>query len=73
MLSGTSYIRLLLNLRSVLAVSCSCSLAINLALYSSLCSISANILSARNRISLVYRLTIPKELLLCKKYRLYID
>ena len=52
---------LLLNLRGVIAMSCSRSLARNLAFYSSVCLVVANMLSARNRVLLVYRPMTPKQ------------
>jgi len=63
----------LLNLIGVLIVSCSYSLAINLALCSSFCSAFIKVLSTRNRVLLVYRPIIPKGLLLYRRQGLYID
>jgi hypothetical protein len=54
----------LLNLSGLSAVSCSCSLAINLALYSLLCLFPVKESSTRNSVLLVYRLTILKGSLL---------
>jgi hypothetical protein len=53
-----------LNLSGVLTVSCSCSLAINLALCSSFCSLLAKDSSARSSVLSVWRTTIPKGSLL---------
>jgi len=64
---------LLLNLMGVLTVSCSHSLAINLALYSSFCSMFIKILSTRNRVLLVYRPIILKGLLLYRRQGLYVN
>jgi len=64
---------LLLNLMGVLTVSCSRSLAINLALYSSFYSMFIKVLSTRNRVLLVYRPIILKGSLLCRRQGLYID
>jgi len=63
----------LLNLMGVLTVSYSHSLAINLALCSSFYSAFIKVLSTRNRVLLVYRPTIPKGSLLCRRQGLYID
>jgi len=57
----------LLNLIGVLMVSCSCSLAINLALYSLFCSAFIKVLSARNRVLLLCRPIMLKGLLLCRR------
>ena len=54
----------LLNLISILVTSYSYSLAINLALYSLLYLASAKVLSVRNSVLLIYKLIIPKGLLL---------
>jgi len=62
-----------LNLIGVSTVSYSRSLAINLALYISFYSAFIKVLSTRNRVLLVYRPTIPKGLLLCRRQGSYID
>jgi len=63
----------LLNLMGVLIVSCSRSLAINLALYSLFCSMFIKVLSTRNRVLLVYRPIMPKGSLLYRKQGSYVD
>ena len=73
MLSSVKCIILLLNLIGLLMLSCLRSLAINLALCSSFCSAFANVSSARNKVSLVYRPTMLKGLLLYRRQGLYID
>jgi len=62
-----------LNLIGVSTVSCSRSLAINLALCSLFCSMFVKVLSTRNRVSLVYRPIMPKGSLLCRRQGSYID
>src|SRR6266566_1957106 len=69
-LLGSNLIMLPLNLIGFLVVSYSYSLAINLALYNLLCLVSANFLSARNRVLSVCKPTIPKGLLLYRRYGL---
>ena len=54
----------LLNLNSILVVSCSYSLIINSALYSLLYLASVKVLSVKNSVLSVYRLIILKGLLL---------
>jgi len=66
-LLGSNLIILPLNLIGFLAVSYSRSLAINLALYNLPYLVFINSLSARNRVLLVYKLTIPKGLLLYRR------
>jgi hypothetical protein len=56
-----------LNLIGFSAVSCSRSLAMNLAFCNSVCSAVAKASSTRNRVSLVCRPTIPKGSLLYKR------
>ena len=65
--SGRSSIIPPLNLIGLSAVSCSQSLAINLAFCNSVCSVVAKASSAKNRVSSVYRPTIPKGSLLYKR------
>ena len=57
----------------ILMVSCSRSLAINLALYGSFYSAFIKVSSTRNRVLLVYRPTILKGSLLYRRPGLYID
>src|SRR5882757_8429539 len=64
---GSNLIMLPLNLISFLAISCSYSLAINLALYNSPYLVFINSLSTRSRVLLVYKPTIPKGLLLYRR------
>ena len=66
-LLGCSSIIPLLNLIGFLGISCSCSLAINLALCNLVCLVIAKALSTKNKVLLVYKLTMPKGLLLYKR------